>query len=235
MLCTSLGKVGDKGYSAIYKTSFGADTSDKSSFFTGKPYVGDLGYTFLLRNYRADVGKWLTADLLGYPDGWNNFAYCNNASTSTFDLYGAAAFLNYDPASASSGKILEVTIRIRYTDLNGNQTFQYIEKNNYNIVLAHGLSEDTNGIKKGTPMDLTKKPFSADTLSNNIKNASGYDSTLPVLLLTCYAGESFALDLSKTIGIPVFASPNYIPIDFAFDYGDKIAYIITIDMLKKYE
>ena len=101
--------------------------------------------------------------------------------------------------------------------------------------MAHGLSADTNGIKKGTPLDLTNKPFSADTLSNNIKNASGYDSTLPVLLLTCYAGESFALDLSKTIGIPVFASPNYMPIDLALNLEDKITYIITIDMLKKYE
>ena len=59
-----MGKVSGNGYSAIDKTSFGADTSDKSSFFTGKPYVEGLGYAFLFRNYRADMGKWLSQDLI---------------------------------------------------------------------------------------------------------------------------------------------------------------------------
>ena len=90
ILGTSMGKVSGNGYSAIDKTSFGADTSDKSSFFTGKPYVEGLGYAFLFRNYRADMGKWLTQDLIGYPDGWNNFAYCNNDITNVVDLLGAA-------------------------------------------------------------------------------------------------------------------------------------------------
>ena len=90
MLGTSLGKVAENGYSAIDKTSFGADTSDKSSFFTGKPYIEDLGYAFLFRNYRADMGKWLSQDLIGYPDGWNNFTYCGNKIISYIDLLGCA-------------------------------------------------------------------------------------------------------------------------------------------------
>ena len=90
MLGTSLGKVDKNGYSAIDKTSFGADTSDKLSFFTGKPYVDGLGYAFLFRNYRADMGKWGISDIIGYPDGWNNFAYCNNDITNVVDLLGAA-------------------------------------------------------------------------------------------------------------------------------------------------
>ena len=89
ILGTSMGKVSGNGYSAIDKTSFGADTTDKSSFFTGKPYVEGLGYAFLLRNYRADIGKWLTQDLIGYPDGWNNFAYCGNMPESVCDIGGA--------------------------------------------------------------------------------------------------------------------------------------------------
>ena len=90
MLGTSIGYVKDGNYSEITKTSFGADTSDKSSFFTGKPYVEDLGYAFLFRNYRADMGKWGISDIIGYPDGWNNFAYCNNDITNVVDLLGAA-------------------------------------------------------------------------------------------------------------------------------------------------
>ena len=62
---------------SVGMTSFG-ESEDVSAFFTGKPHVEELGYAFLFRNYRADYGKWQTADPLGYPDGWNNFAYCKN-------------------------------------------------------------------------------------------------------------------------------------------------------------
>ena len=90
MLGTSLGKIEENGYYAITKTSFGAESNNANSFFTGKPYVENLGYAFLFRNYRADMGKWLSQDLIGYPDGWNNFAYCNNSIIESLDLYGAA-------------------------------------------------------------------------------------------------------------------------------------------------
>ena len=111
MLGTSLGKVAENGYSAIDKTSFGADTPDKSSFFTGKPYVEGLGYAFLFRNYRADMGKWQISDIIGYPDGWNNFAYCCNQSTCTIDLYGA-----YDLANSAyiSIKLQNGTVKEGY-------------------------------------------------------------------------------------------------------------------------
>ena len=94
MLGTSLGKVDENGYSAIDKTSFGADTSDKLSFFTGKPYVEELGYAFLFRNYRADMGKWGMVDPIGYPNGWNNLAYCNNRILFYYDKYGLTGFWN---------------------------------------------------------------------------------------------------------------------------------------------
>ena len=41
-----------------------------------------------MRNYRSDTGKWQTSDPLGYPDGWNNYAYCNNGVTLHFDYCG---------------------------------------------------------------------------------------------------------------------------------------------------
>ena len=47
-----------------------------------------LEYAFLFRDYQAGLGKWTTGDPLGYPDGWNNFAYCNNRTTSCFDWLG---------------------------------------------------------------------------------------------------------------------------------------------------
>ena len=34
------------------------------------------------------MGKWLSQDLIGYPDGWNNFAYCGNDVVITIDYLG---------------------------------------------------------------------------------------------------------------------------------------------------
>ena len=65
------------GGKAINMTAFG-ESADSNAMYTGKPYIGELGYAFLFRNYRSDYGKWQTTDPLGYPDGWNNLAYCNN-------------------------------------------------------------------------------------------------------------------------------------------------------------
>ena len=59
--------------------------ADKYTYLTGKPHVQGLGYSFLFRNYREDLAKWQTSDPLGYPDGWNNFAYVNNGITNSID------------------------------------------------------------------------------------------------------------------------------------------------------
>ena len=95
MLGTTLGiKDGDK-VTQNHLTAFGESLSAspmQDSFFTGKPHVGEMGYVFLFRAYRADQGKWQTADPLGYPDGWNNFAYVNNRVADAIDLFGALIY-----------------------------------------------------------------------------------------------------------------------------------------------
>ena len=93
LLGSTLGAKSADGFSAIERDAFGevkpGETADLGiNFFTGKPQVEGLGYTFLFRNYRPDQGKWQTADPLGYPDGWNNFAYVNNEVTSAIDRFG---------------------------------------------------------------------------------------------------------------------------------------------------
>jgi len=52
--------------------------------------VEGLGHAFLMRNYRAGLAKWQTADPMGYPDGWNQLAYCGNGVTGAVDLWGCA-------------------------------------------------------------------------------------------------------------------------------------------------
>ena len=101
-LGTTVGAKKDGKYSAAALTAFGEDFSVNSSgesssspfpvphspFFTGKPFVEGLGHAFLMRNYRAGLAKWQTADPLGYPDGWNQLAYCGNGVTGAVDLWG---------------------------------------------------------------------------------------------------------------------------------------------------
>ena len=96
MLGTTVGAKSGKTYSVATLSAFGEDlnhhsstsTSRSNSFFTGKPVVEGLGHAFLMRNYRAGLGKWQTADPLGYPDGWNALAYCNNGVTRAVDYLG---------------------------------------------------------------------------------------------------------------------------------------------------
>ena len=95
-LGTTVGSKKDGKYSAAALTAFGENLSvdsptptQNSNFFTGKPYVEGLGHAFWMRNYRAGLAKWQTADPMGYPDGWNQLAYCGNGVTSSVDLWGA--------------------------------------------------------------------------------------------------------------------------------------------------
>ena len=100
ILGTTVGSKSNGKYSAAALTAFGerlnnadgtspAIRSLREGWFTGKPYVEGLGHAFLMRNYRADLAKWQTADPLGYPDGWNQLAYCGNDVCANVDYLGA--------------------------------------------------------------------------------------------------------------------------------------------------
>ena len=87
MLGTTVGAKSNGKYSAAALTAFGEGGS-RHTFFTGKPRVDGLGHAFLMRNYRASLAKWQTADPLGYPDGWNQLVYCNNRVENRIDVLG---------------------------------------------------------------------------------------------------------------------------------------------------
>ena len=95
MLGNTVSTISSNELNPIFMTAFG-ETADKNAMFTGKPYIGELGYAFLFRNYRPDQGKWQTQDPLGYPDGWNNFAYVNNGVTLKIDWQGGKGYWVYD-------------------------------------------------------------------------------------------------------------------------------------------
>ena len=99
-----LGSTLNIGGKAVNMTAFGEST-DTNAMYTGKPYIGELGYAFLFRNYRSDYGKWQTTDPLGYPDGWNNLAYCNNKANICIDLLGLTDWIRNDNEPYVVGRI----------------------------------------------------------------------------------------------------------------------------------
>ena len=102
-----LGSTLNIGGKAVNMTAFGEST-DTNAMYTGKPYIGELGYAFLFRNYRSDYGKWQTTDPLGYPDGWNNLAYCSNGVTMATDPYGTEIWVADDVRYISSASITNI-------------------------------------------------------------------------------------------------------------------------------
>lgn len=105
ILGTTVGSVENGKFNSVNRTAFGEllpssntaeNSSPSSDFFTGKPHVSGLGYSFLFRNYRSELGKWQNSDPTGYPDGWNNLAYCNNWVNIAFDPSGAYIIITGD-------------------------------------------------------------------------------------------------------------------------------------------
>ena len=119
-LGTTVGSKKGGKYSAAALTAFGEDLTvhsptptQNSNFFTGKPYVEGLGHAFLMRNYRAGLAKWQSADPLGYPDGWNQLAYCGNGVTGAVDLWGC--FANIGDIKTVEGYESLPTELVKYT------------------------------------------------------------------------------------------------------------------------
>ena len=119
LLGSTLGRAENGSYTPGAMTAFG-ETTDAGAFFTGKPAVGDLGYTFLFRNYRPTLGKWQTSDPLGYPDGWNNFAYVNNSVTSAIDIAGGEYYQITISLSAIAGGGVQGNFGFTYDANTGN-------------------------------------------------------------------------------------------------------------------
>ena len=97
----------------VEMTSFG-ETADKNAFFTGKPMVDELGYSFLFRDYSPNQGKWTTTDPLGYPDGWNNLAYCNNLCTSAIDILATDIYHIVDSSGIGHSAVIIGNSQIGY-------------------------------------------------------------------------------------------------------------------------
>ena len=131
---------------SIDMTAFG-ETENTDAMFTGKPHVAELGYAFLFRNYNSSLGKWSTADPLGYPDGWNNFAYCNNWTTTSIDRLGTDIYQFVEPTDAVLGIEDQYIIYVTTTNVLGIGSHTAIvvcDSNNIPIYSIAGYPENYN-------------------------------------------------------------------------------------------
>ena len=132
------------------------------------------------------MGKWLSQDLIGYPDGWNNFAYSKNAPICIFDLFGAAG-INYITNPSISGVGGDAAIYAGVNVLVSDNTGFY--------VIAHGDPSGISPTSSGDRIDFNK-------VVNDIKNTPGYDSFDTIELIACYTGlgdDSFAKKLAEAL------------------------------------
>ena len=193
MLGSTLGSHSDEGYTPVRMTAFG-ESDNADAFFTGKPLVGELGYTFLFRNYRPEQGKWQTTDPLGYPDGWNNLAYVNNGVTTAIDWLGASCILFHSwedsPGSTSETETL-VKVLVSHTFTCGGasqQTLTYSE--NTSVSISFQLQYQGTGI----PVSYTKS----------------FNETRSVLVQNIFPGDHNADDEHETRGSYTYALELYV-------------------------
>ena len=135
---------------AVEMTSFG-ETGDKNAFFTGKPMIDELGYSFLFRDYNPNQGKWTTSGPLGYPDGWNNLAYCNNSVTIAFDWLGSKIVIRGSEQYIQNVKNLIVKListpsgKLVYDFLsNSERTHCIVEGNLNDSAFAHNVGQPSD-------------------------------------------------------------------------------------------
>lgn len=190
MLGTTVGSKSNGKYSPAALTAFGEDLTvhtptptHNSNFFTGKPYIEGLGHAFLFRNYRAGLAKWQTADPLGYPDGWNILAYCNNGVIENIDLWGGVN-LNLFKEGTSCWRIADL-----------------YDEPGYFTVGGHGSRLH----------DKNDSVLTAEQLAEKIRNA-GWDGTTSIKLLSCNTGNcnDYCQELANLLGVSVFAADTLV-------------------------
>ena len=153
MLGNTLGVKDGEKFSAIDRDAFGELKPGEKpnlavNFFTGKPEIEGLGYSFLFRNYRADLGKWQTTDPLGYPDGWNNLAYVNNQFFIAVDPLGTVIEYTGSPAFVAAAK--EAVKKIQSTPT-GAEIVATLEKPG----TTHTIKESFTNHSEFAPNDIT--------------------------------------------------------------------------------
>ena len=225
-LGTTVGSKSNGKYSAAALTAFGeslsADTSNSQltthnsqTFFTGKPMVEGLGHAFWMRNYRAGLAKWQSADPMGYPDGWNQLAYCNNGVTTAVDLWGCERQNPYRDGEfyraidgngyAIEGPVLIAAPELKRTVIDG-KTYYYKTYKYYQGVCNRWTAEG-QGIEVGGGVEITRTLTLDYTVTGEIGAEFGVEGIGSIM---SKIGTSFEISFSEsyTIKLPSAGIPG---------------------------
>ena len=229
-LGTTVGSKSNGKYSAAVLSAFGESlacdqdiatsnikhqTSNSQTFFTGKPLVEGLGHAFWMRNYRAGLAKWQSADPMGYPDGWNQLAYCNNAATTAVDLWGCERQDPYQDGEfydaidgrgyAIEGPLLIAEPEIKRTFVDG-KTYYYKTKRYYRGICNCWTAEG-QGIEVGGGREITRTLTLDYTVTGEIGAEFGVEGIGSIM---SKIGTSFGISFAEsyTIKLPSAAIPG---------------------------
>ena len=99
LLGTTIGIRSGKEYRETGMTAFG-ETDEKAAMFTGKPYIGELGYAFLFRNCRPVSASGRPAIPSAILTAGIFFSSVNNGVTTSSDFLGADIYHIVDSKGA---------------------------------------------------------------------------------------------------------------------------------------
>ena len=133
------------------------------------------------------MGKWQTADLLGYPDGWNNFAYVNNGVTMAIDIAGREYYQITINLSAIAGGGIQ-----------GNFGFTY-DANTGNVGVTGGIGGGS-GCNISASIGITVGQDSPSG-SSTVVSTEGGGGVLGVLTIVASSDSNGNLSGGGTIGV----------------------------------
>ena len=202
----------------VEMTAFG-ETTDANAFFTGKPMIPELGYSFLFRDYNPHQGKWTTSDPLGYPDGWNNLAYVNNEVIGAVDICGTfiegkvqdaaqAAIDKYINAQALNALLNSLASGYADKDLELKGNFKLVIsgiKIEYQVKNFFGTDNESTTLgNQNKSLELSSTLIRTDPNVYNKRNPSG-DSVGPAadVSLSCRASVGFLTKYDEDLREPL--------------------------------
>lgn len=184
-LATTVGIADAAGeIAALEADAFGSPLAagEAPNRYTGKPYDEDLGaFVFPFRNYRAEEGRWMTADPSGFPDGMNSRIYVRNALCQIDPLgliiqvvgsqlmYDTALdYIRSDPTGNSVWNQLNDSSSVYTIDVSGNHDRPRFIDNSRTIIWNPllGVEDSSNGARISP----------ATVLLHEMGHAAGYDA-----------------------------------------------------------